>query len=88
MLIILFNPGHNVASYNMNRQVGVLPKNYWPFRYSTINHYLVRGPKNYPAWTTATLWQTKYNKTSLNKKQYYLVCVPNEWGQECEWGQD
>jgi hypothetical protein len=26
MLIILFNPGHNVASYNMNRQVGILPK--------------------------------------------------------------
>ena len=26
MLIILFNPGPNVASYNMNRQVGILPK--------------------------------------------------------------
>ena len=26
MLIVLFDPGHNVASYNMNRQVGILPK--------------------------------------------------------------
>jgi len=30
-LIILFNPGHNVASFYMNRKVGVLPKNYWPW---------------------------------------------------------
>jgi len=30
-LIILFHPCHNVASYNMNRKVGVLPKNYWPW---------------------------------------------------------
>jgi hypothetical protein len=36
MLIILFSPGHSVASYNMNRmnrQFGILPKNYWPFHY-------------------------------------------------------
>ena len=26
MLIVLFDPGHNVASYNMNRQVGILTK--------------------------------------------------------------
>ena len=26
MLSVLFDPGHNVASYNMNRQVGILTK--------------------------------------------------------------
>jgi len=44
-LTTLFNPGHNVASYNMNRQVGILPKNYWPFHYSTIHYALVCVPK-------------------------------------------
>jgi hypothetical protein len=43
-LIIIFNPSYNVASCNMNRQIGVLPKKPWSFHYYSINNYLICIP--------------------------------------------
>ena len=65
-LAVLFNPSHKVAFYNMNRQVGILPKYYWS-RWMIKNRFLPLTKKYEP--------QTALKILSSSKVAHkYLTC--------------